>query len=114
MTNPLGAILAGLGGGAESLGSDLVQRDQNVTLIYQSAGLYLTTRGKALDNGAEGDVVNVLNPLSKRTVTGVVSGRGQVTIEVATPQPVVISDTGVTQPPTSLADNNSPVPSKPE
>src|SRR6185312_3850596 len=53
----------------------------------QSAGLYLTTRGKALDNGAEGDVVSVLNLQSKRTVTGVVSGRGQVTIQVATPKP---------------------------
>ena len=40
---------------------DLVQRDQNVTLIYESTGLYLTIRGKALENGTEGDVVNVLN-----------------------------------------------------
>ena len=55
---------------------DLVQRDDNVTLIYQSAGLYLTIRGKALDNGAEGDVVSVLNLQSKRTVSGVVIGRG--------------------------------------
>src|SRR5438128_2065939 len=37
---------------------DLVQRDQNVTLIYESPGLYLTVRGKALDSGTEGDVVN--------------------------------------------------------
>ena len=28
---------------------DLVQRDDNVTLIYESAGLYLTIRGKAMD-----------------------------------------------------------------
>jgi flagella basal body P-ring formation protein FlgA len=73
---------------------DLVQRDQAVTLIYQTAGMYLTTRGKALDSGTEGDVVSVLNPQSKRTVTGVVTGRGQVTIQVATPQPVYIADTG--------------------
>ena len=38
---------------------DLVQRDQNVTLIYEAAGLYLTVRGKALEGGTEGDVVNV-------------------------------------------------------
>jgi len=66
---------------------DLVQRDQSVTVIYESPGLYLTTRGKALDSGTEGDVVNVLNPQSKRTLTGVVSGRGQVTIQVAAPKP---------------------------
>jgi flagella basal body P-ring formation protein FlgA len=72
---------------ADLVKPDLVQRDQSVTVIYESPGLYLTTRGKALDNGTEGDVVNVLNPLSKRTVTGIVSGRGQVTIQVATPKP---------------------------
>jgi flagella basal body P-ring formation protein FlgA len=65
---------------------DLVQRDQNVTLIYESAGLYLTIRGKALDNGTEGDVVSVTNLQSKRTVSGTVIGRGQVSISVATPR----------------------------
>ena len=40
---------------------DLVQRDDNVTLIYESTGLYLTIRGKALESGTEGDTVNVLN-----------------------------------------------------
>ena len=38
---------------------DLVQRDQNVTLIYEVPGLYLTVRGKAIESGTEGDVVNV-------------------------------------------------------
>ena len=66
---------------------DLVQRDQNVTLIYETPGLYLTVRGKALEGGTEGDVVNVMNLQSKRTVSGVVSGRGQVSITVATPRP---------------------------
>jgi len=93
---------------------DLVQRDQGVTLIYQTAGLYLTTRAKALDNGTEGDVVNVLNLQSKRTVTGTVTGRGQVTIQIATPQPIVISDTAATPSPASLADNTASVSSKPE
>jgi flagella basal body P-ring formation protein FlgA len=65
---------------------DLVQRDQTVTLIYESAGLYLTIRGKALEAGTEGDVVSVLNLQSKRTVSGTVIGRGQVSISVATPR----------------------------
>jgi len=93
---------------------DLVQRDQGVTLIYQTAGLYLTTRAKALDNGTEGDVVNVLNLQSKRTVTGIVTGRGQVTIQIATPQPIVISDTAASPLPTSLADSTASVTSKAE
>jgi flagella basal body P-ring formation protein FlgA len=65
---------------------DLVQRDQSVTLIYDSPGLYLTVRGKAQGSGTEGDVVNVLNLQSKRTVAGVVTGRGQVSVAVATPR----------------------------
>jgi flagella basal body P-ring formation protein FlgA len=74
---------------------DLVQRDQNVTLIYESPGLYLTVRGKAIEGGTEGDVVNVMNLQSKRTVSGVVTGRGQVSISVATPRPAPgpVSDT---------------------
>jgi flagellar basal body P-ring formation protein FlgA len=71
---------------------DLVTRDQNVTLIYQNAGLYLTVRGKAVDGGTEGDVVNVMNLQSKRVVTGTVIGRGQVAIEVATPRPAPAAD----------------------
>jgi flagella basal body P-ring formation protein FlgA len=78
--------------GADLARPDLVQRDQPVTLIYETAGLYLTVRGKALDGGTEGDVVNVLNLQSKRTVTGVVTGRGQVSISVATPRPQASAD----------------------
>jgi flagella basal body P-ring formation protein FlgA len=62
---------------------EFVQRDQNVTIIYQVPGLYLTTRGKAVESGAEGDTVSVLNLQTKRTLTGVVSGRGQVTVQGA-------------------------------
>jgi len=66
---------------------DLVTRDQNVTLTYESTGLYLTIRGKALEGGTEGDVVNVLNLQSKRTVSGVVTGRGQVSVSVSVAAP---------------------------
>ena len=75
---------------------DLVQRDQTVTLIYEAAGLYLTIRGKALDSGTEGDVVSVLNLQSKRTVSGTVVGRGQVSISVATPRLPAAADASAT------------------
>jgi flagella basal body P-ring formation protein FlgA len=65
---------------------DLVQRDQAVTIVYQAAGITLTIRGKALENGTEGDVVNVMNLQSKRTFSGTVSGRNQVL--VSAPQPI--------------------------
>jgi len=75
---------------------NLVQRDDNVTLIYESADLYLTIRGKAVESGTEGDVINVLNLQSKRTVSGVVIGRGQVAISVAAPRLPLPSDTAST------------------
>ncbi|HEV7411446.1 MAG TPA: flagellar basal body P-ring formation chaperone FlgA, partial [Bradyrhizobium sp.] len=97
-----------------------VTRDQNVTLIYESSGLYLTIRGKALEGGTEGDVVNVLNLQSKRTVSGVVVGRGQVSVAISTPRPVPAADvpvtTGAAEPaaaPVSVAAN-LPVPRKAE
>jgi flagella basal body P-ring formation protein FlgA len=97
---------------------DLVQRDQSVTLIYEAVGLYLTIRGKALEGGTEGDVVSVLNLQSKRTISGVVTGRGQVTISgppSRLPAPETTSSLGAgetdkeTVKPVSIAANsNSP------
>jgi flagella basal body P-ring formation protein FlgA len=98
---------------------DLVQRDQNVTLIYEAPGIYLTMRGKALDNGTEGDVVNVMNLQSKRTLSGTVTGRGQVSITPPAPRPAQTSDAtsslGTTQPaPVAVATVSSPVAPKAE
>ena len=100
---------------------DLVVRDQSVTLIYQSTGLYLTASGKALENGTEGDVVNVLNLQSKRTVVGTVVGRGQVAITIASPRflapapaPDQTSSISPAAAPIALAATTSPVAPKAE
>ena len=97
---------------------DLVQRDQSVTLTYESPGLYLSVRGKALEGGTEGDVVNVLNLQSKRTISGVVTGRGQVSVSVATPRlpaPETTSSIAPDQTAVSLAASTTPqAASKPE
>lgn len=58
----------------------LVQRDDTVTLVYQVPSILLTVRGKAVEGGAEGDVVGVLNLQSKRTVHGTVIGPGRVAV----------------------------------
>ena len=46
----------------------------------------LTMRGKALEAGAEGDIINVLNVQSKRTVQATVTGPGRVTVAAAAPR----------------------------
>jgi flagella basal body P-ring formation protein FlgA len=61
-------------------------------------GITLTARGKALESGGEGDIINVLNPQSKRTVQGVIIGPGRV--DISPPRPVVAaanaaSETGI-------------------
>lgn len=67
---------------------DLVVRDQAVTLVYRAAGIQLTIRGKAQESGTEGDVVNVMNLQSKRSVAGVVTGRGEVTVSPPSASPL--------------------------
>ena len=38
-----------------------MQRNETVTIVYEVPGIMLTVRGKALEAGAVGDVVSVLN-----------------------------------------------------
>ena len=59
---------------------NIVQRDDTVTLVYEAPGLVLTLRGQAQEAGALGDTISVLNQQTKRSVQGVVSGPGRVTV----------------------------------
>jgi len=76
---------------------ELVVKNEAVTIVYEVPGMLLSVRGKAIDSGAEGDTVAVLNAQTKRTLQGVVSGPGRVTI----PGPYVA--TASTPAPTSVA-----------
>ncbi len=51
-----------------------------VTLILTSSGMQLTARGRALEDGGEGDAIRVANVQSHTLVEGVVTGVGRVTI----------------------------------
>jgi flagella basal body P-ring formation protein FlgA len=83
---------------------EIVRRDETVALVLEAPGILLTTRGKALESGTEGDVINVLNIQSKRTVRGVVTGSGRVTI-IADKTRVISSATATPQ---VLAARNTP------
>lgn len=56
----------------------LVDRNQLVTLIYVSGGLAISTEGRALARGAEGDEIRVMNLGSRNTVTGRIGPDGAV------------------------------------
>jgi flagella basal body P-ring formation protein FlgA len=74
---------------------ELVQRNEPVIISYQVPGIALTLRGKALESGSEGDVVNVLNLQSKRTVQGTVTGSGRVLVApIAAAERVASINTG--------------------
>ncbi len=63
----------------------IVQRNEAVTITYEVPGIMLTVRGKAIEAGALGDVVGVLNIQSNRTVQATVTGPGRVSIAATGP-----------------------------
>jgi flagellar basal body P-ring formation protein FlgA len=65
---------------ADLMKPDLVGRNETVTIVFEMPGITLTARGKAVDAGAQGDTVSVLNPQSKRVLQATVRGPGLVVI----------------------------------
>jgi len=59
----------------------VVAKGTQVDMTFVSGSLTLTARGRALDSGAVGDIVSVLNIRSNRTVQGVVEGPNMVRID---------------------------------
>jgi flagellar basal body P-ring formation protein FlgA len=88
---------------ADLMKPEIVQRNEEVTLIYEVPGLTLTARGKAIDAGAEGDLVNVLNTQSKRTVQGTVAGPARVIVRTVAPRLAAGGD----MPPTTQPDGTT-------
>ena len=66
--------------------ADVIARHEVVTIFYEVPGIRLTMRGKALEAGAVGELINVLNVQSNRTVQAAVHGPGQVVVTAATPR----------------------------
>ncbi len=58
----------------------LVEKNSLVTVIFQTPGMALQLRGRAQDQGAFGDAITILNPVSKKTVVGVVTGPGRALV----------------------------------
>ena len=79
------------------LKADVVQRNDAVTLVYEVPGIVLTVRGKAVEAGAEGDVIGVLNVQTKRTVQGTVAGPGRVVVAPALSSAVVAAQVASTE-----------------
>ncbi len=55
-----------------------------VTMTLETGQMQLTAQGRALDNGAAGDVVRIMNTSSNQVIEGVVQGLR--TVSVGTPR----------------------------
>jgi len=75
----------------------VVQRNESVTMTYEMPGIMLSVRGKALDAGAVGDVVGVVNFQSNRTIQATITGPGRVALVAPTPPPAPSDNSSETQ-----------------
>lgn len=58
----------------------LVAKGSTVTMVFEVPGIALTSVGRALAEGGEGDTIAVLNPTSYRQVSAVITGPGTVRV----------------------------------
>lgn len=66
---------------AAELGApSVIDRNQIVSIGYQSGGLAILTEGRALARGGVGDVIRVMNLASRTTVMGRISPDGTVVV----------------------------------
>lgn len=89
---------------ADLMRPELVQRNENVTLVFEAPGIMLTSRAKALETGAEGDLISVVNVQSKRTVQGTVTGPSTVTVTSMKPRIAAVTSAGAASLPDSRTE----------
>jgi flagella basal body P-ring formation protein FlgA len=58
----------------------IIDRNEMVLIVYETPLITVTTRGKALESGAIGDAIDVLNLQSKHTIQATVVGDGKVAV----------------------------------
>jgi len=66
----------------------LVRKDTIVTMTMRAPGMTLTAEGRALESGAAGDAIKIMNTNSKRTIIATVDGEGLVSVGRAGPVPL--------------------------
>lgn len=59
----------------------IVKKGDLVTMVLKSSAISLTAQGRAMDNGAEGEAIRVMNNSSKQVVDAIVTGAQTVSIK---------------------------------
>jgi flagella basal body P-ring formation protein FlgA len=90
---------------------ELVARNDNVTITYEVPGIVLTMGGKALEAGAQGDAISVMNMQSRRQIQAIVAGPGHVVVVAPrisiTSAPAAASRVAANAPPAPQAPRNA-------
>jgi len=58
----------------------IIERGELVTMVFENGSLSLTAKGKALESGAKGDVIRVVNANSSRTLEAQVTAQKEVLV----------------------------------
>ena len=64
----------------------MVSKGGAVTMLVQLPGMFLSAQGKALDAGAQGDTILVMNTQTNRTVQAIVTGPSEVRVMSSAPR----------------------------
>ncbi|WP_138380202.1 flagellar basal body P-ring formation chaperone FlgA [Luteithermobacter gelatinilyticus] len=62
---------------------EIVERGKLVNITYATAKMTLTVLGKAIESGGKGDVIQVMNTASRKTIDAVVTGPAEVHVIAA-------------------------------
>jgi flagella basal body P-ring formation protein FlgA len=60
----------------------IISRGQKVTIMAQSGSMLVRMKGKALDNGAIGDRIKVINIKSRKKLEGIITLAGEVKVDI--------------------------------
>ena len=63
----------------------IVEKGEFVTMMLSNGRLNVTAKGRALDNGAKGDIIRIMNKSSNKVVEGRVTAPQTVSIDVGSP-----------------------------
>lgn len=59
----------------------IVERGQTVTMVFNSGMIRLTAKGRALESGAKGEFIRVVNATTSRNVHAIISGEQEVQVQ---------------------------------
>lgn len=65
----------------------VVERDSTVLITLRTANMTLTAQGRAVEDGAQGETIRIVNSQSKKTIEATVAGPGTVVVSLVAALP---------------------------